>query len=159
MWRSVMAKLAMGCLDFHYYFRNCISFKTGVDVEITMYVIHKYHWSLKDLDEPTHEILALFVLRKFILQIHMRSHPVGLDLWFLVWPFVYFHRSCVRTSKALARQCGCAGSPEPSLVAYAISTIISWACPSLQSRQLTTKALIRLRLCFDYFTLHNHQII
>ena len=28
--------------------------------------------------EPTHEILALFVLRKFILQIRMRSHPVGL---------------------------------------------------------------------------------
>ena len=33
----------------------------------------------------------------------------------------------VRTAKALARLCGCVGSPEPSLVAYAISTIISWA--------------------------------
>ena len=31
-------------------------------------------------NEPTHEILALFVLRKFILQTHMRSHPVGLDV-------------------------------------------------------------------------------
>ena len=36
----------------------------------------------KATNEPTHEILALFVLRKLILQTHMRSHPVGLDLWF-----------------------------------------------------------------------------
>ena len=50
--------------------------------------------------------MALFELHKFILQMRMRSHLVGLDVWFL---------------------CECAGSPEPSLVAYAISTIISWA--------------------------------
>ena len=35
--------------------------------------------------------MALFVLRKLILQTRMRSHPVGLDDWFLVGPFVYFH--------------------------------------------------------------------
>ena len=40
--------------------------------------------------------------------------------------FVDFHSSSVRTAKALARLRGCAGSPEPSLVAYTISTIISW---------------------------------
>ena len=33
----------------------------------------------------------------------------------------------MRTAKALVRLRGCAGSPEPSLVAYVISTIISWA--------------------------------
>ena len=77
--------------------------------------------------ELAHEIMALFVLRKLILQTRMRSHPVGLDVWFLVGPFVYFHTSCVRTAKALARLRGCAGSHEPSLVAYVISTIISWA--------------------------------
>ena len=77
--------------------------------------------------EPTLEILTLFVLRKFILQIRMRSHPVALDVWFLVWLFVYFHSSCVRTAKALLRLGGCAGSPEPSLVACAKSTITSWA--------------------------------
>ena len=77
--------------------------------------------------EPTHEIMALFVLRKLILQTRMRSHPVELDVWFFMGPFVYFHISCVRTAKALARLRGCAGSPEPSLVAYVISTIISWA--------------------------------
>ena len=58
---------------------------------------------------------------------HMRSNPVGLDVWFLVRPFVYFHTLCVRTAKALVRLPECAGSPEPSLVAYVISTIISWA--------------------------------
>ena len=94
------------------------------------------------------EIMALFVLRKLILQTRMRSHPVGLDVcvlvgpfvpefwsdasshsvgldvWFLVGPFV-FHTSCVRKAKALARLCECAGSPSPSLVTYVISTIIS----------------------------------
>ena len=34
---------------------------------------------------------------------------------------------CVRTAKALVRLRGCAGSPEPSLVAYVISAITSWA--------------------------------
>ena len=77
--------------------------------------------------EPAHEIMVLFVIRKLFLQTCMRSHPVGLDVWFLVRPFVCFHTSCVRTVKALARLCKCAGSPEPSLVAYMISTIISWA--------------------------------
>ena len=33
--------------------------------------------------EPSHEIMALFVLRKLILQTRMRSHVVGLDVWFL----------------------------------------------------------------------------
>ena len=49
--------------------------------------------------EPSHEIMALFILSKLILQTRMHSHPVGL------LPY----------------------SPKPSLVAYVISTIISWA--------------------------------
>ena len=56
----------------------------------------------------------------------MSSHPVGLDVWFFVRPFVYFHSSCVRTAKALARLRTCTGSPEPLLVACVISTIVSW---------------------------------
>ena len=55
--------------------------------------------------EPSHEIMVLFVLRKLIFQTCIR-------------PFLCFHISCVRTAKALARLGGCAGSPEPSLVAY-----------------------------------------
>ena len=65
--------------------------------------------------EPAHETMALFVFRKLVLQTLMRSHPVGLDVWFLVGPFIYFHTSRVRTTKALVRLRGCAGSPEPSL--------------------------------------------
>ena len=41
--------------------------------------------------------------------------------------YMYFHTSWLQTAKALARLHGCAGLPEPSLVAYVISTIISWA--------------------------------
>ena len=77
--------------------------------------------------EPAHEIMVLCVLRKLILQTRMRSHPVGLDVWRLVGLFIYFHTVRLWTAKALARQHRCVGSPEPSLLAYVISTIISWA--------------------------------
>ena len=53
--------------------------------------------------EPSHEIMVLFILCKLILQTPMCSHAVGLDVWFLVRPFIYFQTSCVRTVKALAR--------------------------------------------------------
>ena len=70
----------------------------------------------------------LHILRKLILQTaRMRSHPMGLDVWCLVGPFVYFYSSYVRTAKALVRLRGCAGSPELSLVAYVVRTIISLA--------------------------------
>ena len=52
-----------------------------------------------------------FVLHKLILQTLIWGHPVGLDVWFLVGPFVCFHTSCVQTAKSLARLGGCAGSP------------------------------------------------
>ena len=71
--------------------------------------------------------MVLFVLRKPMLHTRMHSHLMGLDVWLLVGPFVYFHTLCVWTAKALTRLRVSAGSPEPSLVAYAISTIISWA--------------------------------
>ena len=77
-------------------------------------------------NEPCHEIMVLFVLRKLILQTRMRSHPVQLDVWCLFRPFVYFHTSCTN-SEGSGETLECAGSPELSLVAYVISTIISWA--------------------------------
>ena len=88
---------------------------------------HIQHLASVIIIEPAHEIMALFVLRKLILQTRMRSHLVGLDVWCLVGPFDFFHTSYVRTAKALARLHECAGSPEPTLVAYMISTIISCA--------------------------------
>ena len=35
--------------------------------------------------------------RKVILQTRMHSNLVGLDVWFLVRPFVYFHTLCMQT--------------------------------------------------------------
>ena len=87
----------------------------------------KKNWVKNTIFESSHEITVLFILCKLILQTHIRSHPVGLNVWLLVEPFVYFHTTCVRTAKALARLRGYAGSPEPLLVAYVVSTIISWA--------------------------------
>ena len=80
---------------------------------------------LQSIYEPTHEIMALIVLRKLNLQTRMRSNPLGTHVCFLVRPFFYFHTLCVRIAKALTRLCGCAVSPEPSLFVCAISTIIS----------------------------------
>ena len=71
--------------------------------------------------------MVLFVLRNHILQTRTRSHPMRLDVWFFVGPVFNFHTLCVWTAKALVRLRGCAGSPEPSLVAYMISTTISCA--------------------------------
>ena len=38
-------------------------------------------------------------VHSLILQTCMRCHPVGLDVCFLVGPFIFFHTSCVRTAK------------------------------------------------------------
>ena len=71
--------------------------------------------------------MVVLVLPKLILQTCMHSHPAGIDVRFLVGPFVYFHSSCVRTVKAFAKLCGCAGSPLSLRWLPVISTIISWA--------------------------------
>ena len=49
--------------------------------------------------EPAHENMALFNLRKLILQTRMCNHPVEVDAQVFVGPFIYFHSSCVRTAK------------------------------------------------------------
>ena len=95
-----------------------------------------FFMALITANEPSHEIMVLFVLRKLILQMCMPSHQMGLDLWFLVGLFVYFQTSCVWTAKALAWLRGSAGSPEPSLDACVISTIISWAGSNMLLRNL-----------------------
>ena len=113
---------------------SCAGAFEGTQMALHLRSIFSWVGSLIDLQgvpqsmiEPCHEIMVLFFLRKLILQTHKCSHPIGLDVWFLVGPFIYFHTSCVQTAKALARLRRCAGSPEPSLVAYVFSTIISWA--------------------------------
>ena len=100
-----------------------------IEVHILSKLLRHQTQTLRTIIETSHEIMVLFVLRKFILQTRMRSHPVGLDVWFSVGFFAYFHTSCVRTANALAGLRGCAGLSEPSLVycVCVISTIISWA--------------------------------
>ena len=77
----------------------------------------------KELFEPTHEIMALIALRKLNLQTRMRSNP----LWLHVWFFGQTHHLLPYFMCANNTGSGrCAVSPEPSLFAYAISTINSW---------------------------------
>ena len=49
------------------------------------------------------QIMVFFIPRKHIPHTGMRSHLVGLDVCFLVGPFVCFHTPCKWTAKALAR--------------------------------------------------------
>ena len=88
----------------------CRSFNFLSFVAITRWLMFICHPNSGHNDpktfEPCHEIMALFVLRKLILQMCMRSHPVGLDVCYLVGPFVCFNTSCVQTVKALVKLCG-----------------------------------------------------
>ena len=102
-------------------------------------------------------------LSSVLIQTRMRRHSVGLDVWFLVGSFVYFHTSCVRTAKAVARLRGCTRLSEPSLVAYVISIMISWAGANITcdgafsdkrepmwkdpSHRQTAKAEVSLHIC------------
>ena len=76
---------------------------------------------------PCHEIMVLFVLRKLILQTRMHNHPMGLDVRFFGPTLCLLPYFMFANSEALVRLGGCAGSLEPSMVAYVVSTIISWA--------------------------------
>ena len=119
----------------------------GLESSLTSIYYVRDFWT----NQPAHEIVVLFVFRKLMLQTPMRSHPVGLDVWFLVWPFVYFHTPCVRTTKALARLCGCAGSSEPSLVVYVLNTIISWAGSNHQLVQVCFINFIPMQFFISHY--------
>ena len=60
----------------------------------------------------------------------MPSHSEGLGIWVSVWRFLLTHCLYERAAKVLARLRGCAGSPEPSLLAYVISTKFAWRGPN-----------------------------
>ena len=59
----------------------------------------------------------------------MPSHSEEPGIWLSVWRFLLTHCLYERAAKVLARPRGCAGSPEPSLLAYAISTKFAWRGP------------------------------
>ena len=113
MWNSILA-VPDHCLFIYFLF---VLF-SSIWCMVSGYALFMHMTSL--IFEPTHEITALFVLN---LKARMRSHPVELDVWFLVGPF---HTLCVQTVKTLTRLRRCAGSPESLLVIYVIITIISW---------------------------------
>ena len=100
--RCSLFRCLVECFKFCVFeFLSCLSRVASVPTVLILILTTK----------PAYEIMILFVLRKLILQTRMRSHPVGLDVWFLVRHFIY----------------GWAGSPKQSLVPYVISSIISWA--------------------------------
>ena len=79
-------------------------------------------WSF--LNEPSHDFMVLFVLRKLIFQTRMRSHPVGLDVWFLVGPIVY---SLLHVCEQRRLWWDCTDAQTRLSIRYVISTISSWA--------------------------------
>ena len=114
-----------------------LCFIYGICLAKLLYGPQNNHNTTPLIFEPCHEIMVLSVLCKLILQTHMRSHPVALDVLI-----------CGRTLRVLpylmcansegSRLCRWAGSPEPSLVAHVISTMISF---------LLIKNYNRYRLC------------
>ena len=85
--------------------------------------------------------MALIALRKLNLQTRMRSNPLGLHVWFLVRPFVYFHTVCVRTAKALARLRGCLCDKYYNLMCWLINHFLVLS--------LSEDILSPLMLCYD----------
>ena len=81
------------------------------------------------LVEPRQANLCLRAFRHDTFQLCMPSHSEGPGIWLSVWRFLLIHCLYERAAKVLARLRGCAGSPEPSLLAYAISTKFAWRGP------------------------------
>ena len=65
------------------------------------------------------------ILEFIVLQMCMCSTLFGLQTWNFSCSFLKVPTTFLRTAKALARLRLCAGSPEPLLVAYVISTFVS----------------------------------
>ena len=79
--------------------------------------------------EPRQANLCLRAFRHDKFQLRMSSHSDGPRIWLSVWKFLLIHCLYERAAKVLARLRGWAGSPEPSLLAQAISTKFAWRGP------------------------------
>ena len=117
------------------------------------------------INKPCCGIMALFVLRNLVLQARMRNHPMAARcLLFgrtlcLIPCFVSAGSECSGETARMrmlawafvSRLRGCACSPEPSLVGYVISAIISWAGSVIQRPDVvfTRTGLPSLRDCTD----------
>ena len=67
--------------------------------------------------EPRQANLCLRAFRHDKFQLRMPSHSEGPGIWLSVWRFLLIHCLYERAAEVLARLRGCAGSPEPSLLA------------------------------------------
>ena len=85
--------------------------------------------SLSELYGPRQANLCLRAFRHDKFQLRMPSHSEGPGIWLSVWRFPLIHCLYVQAAKVLLRLRGCAGSPEPSLLAQAISTKFTWRGP------------------------------
>ena len=74
----------------------------------------------------------------------MPSHSERPGIWLSVWRFLLIHCLYERAAKVLARLRGRAGSPEPSLLAYAISTKFAWRGPVYLNMWATTMKILFL---------------
>ena len=66
---------------------------------------------------PRQANLCLRAFRHDKFQLRMPSHSEEPGIWLSVWRFLLTHCLYERAAKVLARLRGCAGSPEPSLLA------------------------------------------
>ena len=69
------------------------------------------------ITEPRQANLCLRAFRHDKFQLRMPSHSAGPGIWLSVSRFLLIHCLYERAAKVLARLRGCAGSPEPSLLA------------------------------------------
>ena len=72
-------------------------------------------WSV--IYEPRQANLCLRAFRHDKVWLRMPSHSEGPWIWLSVWRFLLTHCLYERAAEVLARLRGCAGSPEPSLLA------------------------------------------
>ena len=86
--------------------------------------------NITSLNEPRQANLCLRAFRNDTFQLRMPSHSEEPGIWLSVWRFLLIHCLYAQATKVLARQRGCAGSPEPSLLAWAISTKFAWCGPN-----------------------------
>ena len=102
-----------------------------------------------------HESMVLFILRKLILQMHMRSHPVGARCLTFVWTLRLLPYFMCANSEGAGETAHHAVSLESSLVAYVISTIPSRAASVCEmsncssSKYLPSLTPSRLVNCFS----------
>ena len=80
---------------------------------------------------PPSEFVSSSIPSWQILTAHAQPFRGARDLAFAVWRFLLTHCLHERAAEVLARLHGCASSPEPLLLIYALSTKFAWRGPDI----------------------------